>query len=146
MPVNTRTLLIIVGLVLPVIVLGILTFYMKENNTVNVTAFSSDAIANARNAIEAEKKFHQARLAEIEKYTDATWQEDAAKHPHHAPNPESGIKYQKNALNHLDSMTPQQWIIGHKQDEIRRERWEEWRKAHPPKQTVPNKPLPAVNR
>lgn len=149
--INSRTLLIIAGLALPIVALGVLTFHTKENNT-SVTGLSPNAIENARQAIAKEKAGHEARLAEIEKYTDVDWPKDLVKNPHHAPTRQAAMTYQKNAIARLDHMTPQQWLAQHQQEEIRRERWEAWRKAHQAKlpaaqqHTVPSKPLPPVGR
>ncbi|MDE3015825.1 MAG: hypothetical protein KGI29_02755 [Pseudomonadota bacterium] len=143
---NTRTLLIIAGLALPIIALGALTMQgKKEAVRESVAPTAANAIKNAARQIEAEKARHRARLAEVEKMTDAQWPQDLEKNPHHAATRQQAIDYQKKAIALLDNMTPQQWIARQQQ---RQQQWYQQQKNQAPRpaQTVPKIPLPPVGR
>lgn len=143
---NGRTLLIIAGLVLPIVVLGALTIHShKEEVKKNTAPPAAGAVATAKREIEAEKAQHHARLAELEKMTDADWPVDKVKYPHHAPTREAAIAWQKSRLAWLDKMTPEEWAKGRQQQS---HDWQEWEHMHPAntEQTVPKHPLPPLKQ
>lgn len=145
--INPRTLLIIAGLALPVVVLGVLTIHShKEEVKQSVAPPTANAIETAKSEIEAEKKAHRVRLAELESITDAQWPTDKITHPGHATTREEGIAWQKSRLAWLDKITPQEWAKGR---EVQRGDWQEWQRMHPlrpAQQTVPKKPLPPIKK